>query len=218
MKCKACNSEVNPQSKFCHKCGERIDPLDENDQPAKPAVKTGTPAERIRNAGPANDVADDKEDDLWEGRYSGKAMIGNWLLGGLATIALLIGGAVLGESWMWILVGVASAVIWVGLLLMMLYRKLSVKYELTTQRFIHYSGILSRTTDRIEAIDMDDVSFRQNLFERMVGVGTVKILSSDTSHPELTLRGIDEVKRIADMIDDVRRKERRRRGLYVESV
>jgi hypothetical protein len=49
-------------------------------------------------------------------------------------------------------------------------------------------------------------------------VGTIHISSSDRTHPELLLLGIDDVKRVADLIDDVRRKERRQRGLHIEAI
>ncbi|MCH2597045.1 MAG: hypothetical protein MKZ95_14805, partial [Pirellulales bacterium] len=58
----------------------------------------------------------------------------------------------------------------------------------------------------------------QGLVERLVGVGTVCIRSSDQSHPKIELPGIEDVNRIADMIDGVRRHERLKRGLHVESV
>ena len=67
-------------------------------------------------------------------------------------------------------------------------------------------------------IDIDDVTFEQGLVQRMVNVGTIKISSSDRTHPELTLRGIEGVQEVADTIDDVRRKERRRRGLHIEAI
>jgi len=97
-------------------------------------------------------------------------------------------------------------------------RKLGVHYELTSQRFIHKAGILSRRTDRIELIDIDDVSYVQGIVQRMLGIGSIKITSSDRSHPELSMLGIDGVERVADMIDDARRAERRRRGLHIEAI
>jgi hypothetical protein len=54
--------------------------------------------------------------------------------------------------------------------------------------------------------------------ERIFGLGTVRITSSDQSHPELSLPGIENVQIVAGLIDDARRNERRRRGLYIESV
>jgi hypothetical protein len=73
-------------------------------------------------------------------------------------------------------------------------------------------------TDRIEVIDIDDVTYEQGLVQRMLGVGTIRIASSDRTHPELVLSGIDGVQQVADTIDDIRRKERRKRGLHIESI
>jgi membrane protein YdbS with pleckstrin-like domain len=98
------------------------------------------------------------------------------------------------------------------------YRRLSVHYRLTTQRFVHERGLLWRTVDRVELIDVDDVTYRQGPVERALGVGTIMMVSSDRTSPELRLSGIDDIRRVADMIDDARRKERRSRGLHIESV
>jgi len=77
---------------------------------------------------------------------------------------------------------------------------------------------LVRTTDRIEVIDIDDVTYRQGIVERALGVGTILLESSDRTHPTLILSGIDDVQRVAGLIDDVRRKERRRRGIHIEQI
>ena len=129
-----------------------------------------------------------------------------------------VAGRWVGAYWRRAILAAVAAFVWLYLIGLLVYRKLSVRYELTTERFIHEVGILRRVTDRIEVIDIDDVNYTQGIIERMVGVGTIKISSSDRSHPELTMRGIDDVKRIADEIDDVRRAERRRRGLHIEAI
>lgn len=163
---------------------------------------------------------DEAETDVWQGGYSSRAMFGNWLLAGVLTIVLLV--AVLaagpGNFSYWATWLVLSALIWGGFACLLAYRKLTVKYHLTTQRFIHEAGLLKRVTDRIEVIDIDDVSFEQRILERMVGVGTIKLISSDRSHPVLVMRGIEGVKEVAALIDDLRRKERRRRGLHIEAI
>jgi len=122
----------------------------------------------------------------------------------------------LGENWKIVLL--VLGILWVGLALLFLYRKISVRYKLTTQRFIHRSGVLTRVSDRIEVIDIDDVTYHQGLTERLFDVGSIQLVSSDRTHPELWLRGIANVKKVADQIDDLRRKERRRRGLHIESI
>jgi hypothetical protein len=49
-------------------------------------------------------------------------------------------------------------------------------------------------------------------------VGTISIRSSDQTHPQIELLGIEKVREVAAMIDEARRQERRKRGLYVEAV
>jgi uncharacterized membrane protein YdbT with pleckstrin-like domain len=103
-------------------------------------------------------------------------------------------------------------------LLVYFYRRWSMHYLLTNQRFMHESGLLHRVTNRIEVLDMDDIAFEQGLVERLMGVGTIRIHSSDVSHPEISLKGIENVTEISNLIDNTRRTERRKRGLHIESI
>jgi len=206
-----------------------IDPRDVDPLEREKTVNAGlqevpaaasSPADRLRTP-PETADQEEPEEDAWEGGYSGKAMIGNWLAAGSVTllvIVLMFRVEQLRESnrSKYILLGIAA--VWILLGFMVLYRKMNVHYHLTTQRFIHRSGILTRVSDRIEVIDIDDVTYYQGVVERLVGVGSIKVNSSDRTHPELWLRGIENVQEVADLLDDLRRKERRRRGLHIESI
>ena len=176
-----------------------------------------TPADRFRP--PGENAEEEPEVDIWEVAYCSKAMIGKWISAGTLTLVAIVSMLKiksLSENWKIVLL--VLALLWVGLVLMFFYRKLNVRYQLTTQRFIHRSGILTRVSNRIEVIDIDDVTYHQGLIERLFNVGSIQLVSSDRTHPELWLRGIDNVKEVADEIDDLRRKERRRRGLHIESI
>jgi len=210
MHCPACQADVLDDAKFCPQCGERLDP----DGVEHPAAPVPTPLQRMRPAGSSGD--EPAEELLWTGGYSGKAMVGTWIGAGFLSVFLLIVGAFFPV----VLLGMAALLLlaWCGIGLLLAYRKLNVNYELTTQRFVHRSGILRRVTDRIEAIDMDDVAFEQGIIERLLNVGTIRVSSSDRSHPELLLRGISDVERVAKLIDDTRHKERLRRGLHIEAI
>jgi uncharacterized membrane protein YdbT with pleckstrin-like domain len=146
-------------------------------------------------------------------------MIGAWVGCGLASVLLLIGGILwANDGAVW---GILVALIilpWLYNAAVLAYRRFSVGYVLTTQRFIHESGLLRRVNDRIEVLDMDDISFEQGLVDRFVGVGTIRIVSTDRSHPALALRGIENVKVVSELFDNARRAERRRRGLHVEQI
>jgi uncharacterized membrane protein YdbT with pleckstrin-like domain len=199
-----------------------MDPNASSGSPQKPAAGDKPAVDRMRDAAAdrQQDADLDKEEMLWAGGYSAKAMYGSWLLALLVSIAAVVLSLMFIEN-KGTAVMVAAAIVgavWIVLLLILAYRKLSLHYELTSQRFVHKQGILRRVTDRIEAIDIDDVTFVQGIIQRMLGVGSVKIVSSDRTHPELWMRGIDDVQQVASIIDDVRRRERRKRGLHIEAI
>jgi uncharacterized membrane protein YdbT with pleckstrin-like domain len=188
-------------------------------EPVPPPSYEEEPIDRLRGDRTRDD---DREAELWTGSYSPKAMIGTWIGAGLLSVAAILLAVILFRNqfnttgWL-ILLGVILAA-WLFLLLKLAYQMFNVHYRLTTQRFIHEKGILSRVTDRIEVIDMDDIAYRQGLIDRFVGVGHIDITSSDRTHPHILIRGIDNVKEVAHMMDDARRKERVRRGLHIESI
>ncbi len=208
MHCPACGVEAVEAGVFCHKCGHRL--VDED----------AGPGEAFRQAVAAGQTAQQPpEEEVWRGGYAPKAMLEAWALCGLFDVALLIAGAlwVRGAVY-WLILLAAMLAPWLYCLGLLLYRRLSVRYVLTTQRFLHESGILRRVNDRIEVLDMDDISFEQGIVERLIGVGMIRIASSDRSHPDFTLRGIDRVEQVAALFDSARMTERRRRGLHIEHI
>jgi Bacterial PH domain len=225
MACSVCGSEFSADALFCPKCGER---RKSNPPTPKAEMAAAIPGESS-GADLLRKVMSDKiasanatpeaEQPLWKGGYSAKAMIGGWILSLVVTLvacmlAMLFpfGGAG------WLIAIVLSVALWGGHLAMLIYQRLSFEYELTSQRFVHRSGVLNRVTDRIEVIDIDDVQVAQTFVERFLNVGTIRLLSSDTSSPMLQLKGIDDVNRVATLIDDTRRTERRKRGVHIEAV
>ena len=174
----------------------------------KPSAPGRTGQERLSRLDP--------EVELWQGRYSAKAMIGTWVTCGALTIVGIVAAVLAAAAGLAIVAAVG--LLWLYSLAMLAYRRLSVRYRLTNQRFFHETGVLSRTTNRIEVIDMDDITYRQGLVERMFGVGSILISSSHRTHPEMWMRGIDDVARVAGLVDASRRKERLRRGMFIESV
>lgn len=179
-----------------------------------------TPSNPQANSGPkpfSNGAkGDEKETLLWRGSYSGKAMFGTWLGNVLVSLAVMV-LPILGPI-SWIIGLVIISILWIGTACLYLYRRFSIQYEVTTQRLIHQRGILLRVTDRIEMIDIDDISFSQGIVQRMLGVGNIMISGSDKTDPVLIMQGIDDVAKVAGTIDDARRSERRKHSVHIEAV
>jgi membrane protein YdbS with pleckstrin-like domain len=220
MKCPTCTASVPDDSAFCPQCGARLKSPDAPNVAAVAApTAAASPGKLAAAAGLRRAPAAVPESELWTGGYSPKAMYGGWVAAALATIAGIVVVALFWpEPFGWSLLGVAALAIWGGLLLTLAYRRVSVKYRLTSQRLFHEKGVLRRVTDRIELIDIDDVTLEQGIVERVLGVGTIRVSSSDRTTPELLMPGIDDVKTVADTIDQARRSERQRRGVFIESV
>lgn len=166
----------------------------------------------------------DREDEIWQGGYSGKDMAAAWVIGGAVTLAgaavcVLLGVlTTVAAAPVWIGFAIVATIFWISLLGTLIVRKLSIDYRLTTQRLIRKTGLLSRKTGRVEVIDIDDVSIEQNLLQRLFNVGRIKVHSSDVTDPELLMLGIENPSHVADLIDKARRDERVKRGVHIERV
>ena len=76
----------------------------------------------------------------------------------------------------------------------------TTRYRLTNQRLVVEQGILSRTLDEVDLRTVDDSGFSQSPLERLQGIGTVWVVSSDRSTPRLTLRGIPDPRSLREKI------------------
>jgi len=221
MVCPQCGAEVLAEAIFCHKCGHRIAAQDvpsERVSGDTPGVATSA-EEKFKTAVAGLDSGEEPERELWRGGYSPKAMIGAWCASAAISVVLLVIGILYVRiALYWLILVIAVLAPWVYNFFRLIHRRLSVRYSLTNQRFIHESGIFHRVSDRIEVLDIDDITFEQGIIERLVGVGTIRIVSSDRTHPELLMYGIDRVREVSGLFDDTRRLERRRRGLHIENI
>jgi uncharacterized membrane protein YdbT with pleckstrin-like domain len=166
---------------------------------------------------------DDLEEDIWEGTYSPKDMYGWWIAAGIGSVAAVVLAIVLAiygamPGWGWgVLVGLILLT-WAWLTFSLYWARWGAYYKLTSQRLIHRAGVIKQRTDRIEVIDMDDITYEQSIVQRMFDVGDVIIVSSDRTDPELRLRGISNCQEVAKLMDAARRRERVRRGIHIGAV
>lgn len=218
MKCPTCQVEVTENAAFCSQCGAKIVPaatFDAEESPKEdPSPETAT--EKFTQATGKRDTS--KEETLWEGTYSGKAMFSHCLLGGLISVGMIVLSIYLSWTWLWYVTLGISVVVWLYIAIVYAKNRFGVRYRLTSHRFFHETGILLHKTDLIEVIDIDDITYTRTIIDRLTGVGTIHIDSSDRSHPQLSIPGISNVEEVARLFQDTRHEERRRRAIHIESV
>lgn len=208
MSCPKCGHQVPDGSAFCNRCGASIQ---------NPLVLPTTPH-------PApQPVQQEPEEELWKGRFSGKAQGHWWVLWFLAMPALVYAWFRIPEEHrhkpyaFHVAAGIAVLpillILWKGMV-----EKLSTRYRLTNYRLFKSTGILSRVHNEIELVRVDDVSVRQNLIQRIFNVGVITVIAPhDQTEPRLVLRGIENPIGVKELIrTNVRR--RRQGSLNVENL
>ncbi len=219
MRCPRCATEAPDDAAFCPQCGvalrksSRGPDFGAANPGGGPSLSEPPIAAQRRSR-----MQDEPERDVWEGTYSPKAMLGVWIVLGLITAgALLLGVVQIRDAFQWAILSGLVALGWLVGAGMFLHRRLGVQYRLTTQRLFHEKGVLRRTIDRIEVIKMDDVSCEQGLLERLTGVGSIHIRSTDPSAPLFNIQGVENARSVANEIDQARRSEQVRRGIFIET-
>ena len=124
-------------------------------------------------------------------RISGKTFIGHFLIAD--TVALLVTAILVvfqQMSAVWMVIGGA---VLVNLILMggMQIALRSSVYTLYGDRMEVESGILSRRIENIDLFRVRDVGLHQSILGRLLNYGDLYILSTDSSAPQLQIRGID---------------------------
>jgi len=159
-----------------------------------------------------------------EWSYSGKAMRGQMLFFCLLSLAVVGGGVyatieeLLGEAYLpvWYSIAGGLVLLWGYFYAVYLYRTLTIHYRLTNQRLYLRRGLLTRTSDSMELIHIDDVRLVQTLTDRLIngGVGSIIIwCAADKTHPTLILKGIASPREIFEKIDSTRTALRAKRSI-----
>ena len=88
-------------------------------------------------------------------------------------------------------------------------------YELTGERLIIRSGILSKSIDEIELYRVKDIRMTYSLIGGWAGIGTIILTSSDptTSSGPLVIRDVMDAERRREAIRNLVNKARQRRGV-----
>ncbi len=86
-------------------------------------------------------------------------------------------------------------------------------YQVTTERVLETTGVLSRRTSEIELYRVRDYTLDEPFWLRLVGCGNIVLSSADRSTPELLLRAVPHASGLKDQIRTHTETMRQRRGV-----
>lgn len=89
----------------------------------------------------------------------------------------------------------------------------STHYTLTPMRLTVKSGIFSKKIDDIALFRIKDTEMRQSFWQRIGGVGSIVIISADSTDPVAVLEGISKPDEVRKLLRDQADLSRRREGV-----
>jgi hypothetical protein len=84
----------------------------------------------------------------------------------------------------------------------------STSYTITNQRIIVKTGLIGKKIEEIELMSVKDVNVKQSITNRLLGVGSITILSTDKTTPSITLDDIKDPNTVKDVIRNAVREEK----------
>ena len=89
------------------------------------------------------------------------------------------------------------------------------KYELTEQKLIINTGILSVKEEEIRLYRFVDITLHQSLFQRLFGVGNLQCMTNDRSSGDFVIELIKNPRQVKDLLSDAIEAERDRKRVSV---
>jgi membrane protein YdbS with pleckstrin-like domain len=162
---------------------------------------------------PVVPVQADQESDIFNLSPVARAFPGQILLA-VIFIGLAIGLAIRAQDFSWprwlALVPLAPGVL---VLLLLWIRVKSSSYRLTTQRLFVRRGWLAKHVNELELYRVKDVMVDQRDLQRLLGYGTITVLSADDTTPEVDLVGVSSPTKVKELIRTQYRASRQREGV-----
>ena len=89
----------------------------------------------------------------------------------------------------------------------------STRFTLTTERLRWDWGILNRRTEEVELYRVRDVGLIKPFVQRLVGLGTLEVTSTDERTPEIVLNAIKDADTVREYFREATERMRQVRGV-----
>ena len=87
------------------------------------------------------------------------------------------------------------------------------KYEVSEEKLVLRKGFFKTTVDEIMIYRIMDIRLERTLGQKLFGVGSVLLMSSDKSHPALELKSVKQSDAVRTFLSELVDKQRTARGI-----
>jgi membrane protein YdbS with pleckstrin-like domain len=219
MQCWACGTTLVEDANFCHKCGARVRRQQANEEVSAGVPGPGPQGQAETGAAtepfPQTPLA---EAQVWVGRPTIGSLAGRFTFVGVCVLAIIGGLAYIWDrqeiqgNWrgfLWDVALVLLVILGLWLLVSVIKTKLTVRYRLTTERLIIERGFLSKRTEEVDLLRVEEATVHQGLFDRLANVGNIVIASTEPTDPLHIIVGVEQPVELKERIRQQTRELRR---------
>lgn len=92
------------------------------------------------------------------------------------------------------------------------------KYSLTSDRLFKEVGLLAKKEDQTQLYKVSDISLKRGFLQRIFGLGTIELITSDPSNPVILIENISKAREVSELINDLVNKEKQEKNvIFYES-
>lgn len=117
--------------------------------------------------------------------------------------------AVIYSAWQWLAVGLTLGIAY----LYYWVQSLDVTYRITSQRIKLEKGLFSKSIDSVELFTIEHFDLQKPLGMRLLGYGVLRLSSSDSDYPAVSIYGIKQIETLSDTLRECSLRERTRRRI-----
>ena len=92
------------------------------------------------------------------------------------------------------------------------------KYKLSVDRLFFETGALNTEEEEVQLYRVRDISVRRSLWQKICGVGTVTVNSSDKSAPTIELKNIKRAKDVKELLNEQVEKVKVARNVRIGEI